>query len=96
MLTSRLIRQLIALTLVIAVPSFGCFGWYSLGTENHSSAWTQMLVVIAYPASLISAGLWILNITSATPKRRNLWISALSLLVMVSIILLTRSHLLVN
>lgn len=96
MFTPRLIRQLIALMLVIAVPSFGCFGWYSLGTDSHASAFIQTLVIVAYPASLISAGLLILSVTSTTPKPRNLWISALSLLVMVSIILLARSHSLGN
>lgn len=95
MLSPQLIRRLFAIILVIAVPSFGCFGLYSLGPESNASAPVQFMVVAAYPVALISLGLLVLALTSPTRQRWQIGGATAVLILATTIILLARnSHLL--
>ena len=89
MLSPHLIRRLFAIILVVAVPSFGCFGLYSLGPESNADALVQFMVVAAYPVALISLGLLVL--TSPTRQRWQIGTATAALILATTIILLERN-----
>jgi hypothetical protein len=90
MFTSNLTRLLAAVMIVIAVPGIACFGWYSMESAGSTNALVQTIVIIAYPAALISLTFLVLAFISVKRNRYQVPISALFLALSLAVVILAR------
>jgi len=89
-----LTRLLVGAVLVVALPSIGCFGWYSLDSMANASTSVKVMVIAAYPAALIALTFLLLALSSSNRNRWHVQISGLSLAVALAIVFFARNGLL--
>ena len=87
----RLIRLLIGITLIVALPTIGCFSWYSMEAVSTSSILLRIIVLAAYPAIFIALAFLVQALSSPPLKKIQIWLSALCLALALLVILLARS-----
>ena len=87
----RLIRLLIGITLIVALPTIGCFSWYSMEAISASNIFLRIIVLAAYPAIFIALAFLVKALTSPHLKKIQTWLSALCLALALLVILLART-----
>ena len=90
MISSSTLRKLIGLAVAVAVPSIGCFGFYTLDAMGETGKHWPTLVILAYPIALV--GLVSLVVTAFSSQRTTLrlLISAIFFIVPALFLLLVR------
>ena len=83
-------RKLLALALVIALPSLGCFSYYSIEGSGSNSAIPALAVLLAYPILLISLTTAVADRFSKRPSKYRLWLAGICLMVSSGILLWAR------
>ncbi|OQW75552.1 MAG: hypothetical protein BVN35_07795 [Proteobacteria bacterium ST_bin11] len=83
-------HKLLALALAIALPSLGCFSYYSIEDTDANSAIPRLAVLLAYPILLISLATAIADRFSKRPSKYRLWLAGICLMVSSGILLWAR------
>ncbi len=89
--TTYLSRLFIGVLVAIAVPGIACFGWYSTESAGATTAAVRTMVIVAYPVALIALTFLVLALVSPSRRRTQAWISAVSLVLALAIVLFART-----
>ncbi|TCV88225.1 MULTISPECIES: hypothetical protein [Methylomonas] len=89
---NKLIHKLLILTLIIALPSLGCFSYYTIDKVNAgaNAKLPALAILLAYPALLISLASFIVLRVSTRPSRLGSWLAAICLITSGAILLIAR------
>ena len=82
-------RWLIPLAVAVAIPGISCVGYYAINDLGPLSTLMTILVILAYPATLIGFS-WFISVCLAERRgQRRLWISGLCFAIPSLFLLLT-------
>lgn len=89
---NKLSHKLLIFALIIALPSLGCFSYYTFEATNAGAIakLSELAVLLAYPTLLISLTTFIVLRTSKTPPRIRSWLVGSCLVVSAAILLIAR------
>lgn len=87
---NHLSHKLLVLALIVALPSLGCFSYYTLEDAESNTALPASVILLAYPVLLISLASIIAMRVSKRPRRLGSWLAGTCLLVSVAILLIAR------
>lgn len=80
-------RKLLALALVAALPSLGCFSYYTVESADLNNGIPTPLFLLSYPLLLISLAAVIASRFSKKPSRLGLWLAGICLIASAGVLL---------
>jgi len=83
-------RKLLALALIVALPSLGCFSYYAAEDAHANNPLAALAIVLSYPALLISLATVIALRLSKRPHRLGLALAGTCLIASAAILLWAR------
>jgi len=83
-------RLIVALTLIAALPSLGCFTYYTSDAVSESGRDANWLELLAYPGALLSGAGLVFGLTSAANRRGLVKICIAGLLTFSVLLILPR------
>lgn len=83
-------RKLLILTLIVALPSLGCFSYYTFEGNDVDNPLAALAMLLSYPVLLISLATIISLRYSKRPHPIGLWLVGICLVVSSAILLWAR------
>ncbi|WP_446808603.1 hypothetical protein ACH50O_15125 [Methylomonas sp. 2BW1-5-20] len=83
-------HKLLMLALIVALPSLGCFSYYTAEDADPSTTLPALAILLAYPALLISLAAIIALRVSKKTSRLGSWLAGSCLIVSAAILLIAR------
>ncbi len=87
---NQLSHKLLVLALIVALPSLGCFSYYTLEDADSNTTLPVSIILLAYPVLLISLTSIIAMWVSKRRSRLGSWLAGACLLVSAAILLIAR------
>lgn len=83
-------RKLLILALIVAVPSLGCFSYYTIEGSDVDNPLAALAMLLSYPVLLISLATIISLNYSKRPYPLGLWLAGTGLIISSAILLWAR------